>query len=266
MRLLVLRNYIEIVQVWMFPDLSTFWFATGYILLCLYIIYGGLRTLVGIAFFAFALPFYIIYVQGFTLPFSNFYHFLPVFDHSFNDVMTASQSMTLSNMGYETLLIYYPFLKNPNKAKKWGQLSLIFTTFMYLYITLLTFAFFAQDELKKEVWPTLTSFKIVKLPVVERFEFIGIANWSLIVLPSICLSLWCSGRLIKRTTKLKMKHNIIILSILVVLGCILFDKKSQIDILNEIINDLGFIIVYIYIPILLLLLWLVMKIKAKKQT
>ncbi|KQL52669.1 hypothetical protein AN964_03430 [Heyndrickxia shackletonii] len=72
--------------------------------------------------------------------------------------------------------------------------------------------------------------------------------------------------MIKRTTKLKMKHNIIILSILVVLGCILFDKKSQIDILNEIINDLGFIIVYIYIPILLLLLWLVMKIKAKKQT
>lgn len=262
----VLRNYIEIIQVWMFPDLSTFWFAAGYLLLCMYIIFGGLRTVVGIAFFSFFLPFYIIYIQGFTIQYSDFRHFLPVFDHSFNDVMAASQSMKLSNMGYETILIYYPFIKNPNKARKWGQLSLIFTTFLYLYMTFLSFAFYAQNELNKEIWPTLTAFKVVKLPVVERFEFIGVANWCLIILPSICLSLWCSGRLIKRTIKLKMKMNIFILSILVLFGCILFDKKAQIDILNNIINDMGFVIGYIYIPILFLLLCLAVKIKSKKKT
>lgn len=47
----ILRNYIEFVQVWMFPNLSNFWFAAGYLLLCIYIIHGGIRTIVGIAFF-----------------------------------------------------------------------------------------------------------------------------------------------------------------------------------------------------------------------
>jgi len=174
--------------------------------------------------------------------------------------------MSLSNMGYETILIIYPFIKNKKKVKKWCQLSLIFTTLLYLYLTFITFAYFPVDQLEKEIWPTLTSFKIVNLPVVERFEFIGIANWCLIILPSICISLWCSSKLIKRTIKFKMKYNIFLLSILVLLGCIFFETRPQISILNSLINSIGFIIGYIYIPILTVLLWLTMKIKAKKKS
>ncbi|KQL54399.1 hypothetical protein AN964_13425 [Heyndrickxia shackletonii] len=262
----VLRNYIAIVQVWMFPDLSTFWFAAGYILLCIYIVFGGIRTIIGIAFFAFVLPFYIIFIQGFTIQFSDFRHFFPVFDHSFHDVMKASESMSLSNMGYETILMFYPFIKNPSKANKWGQLSLIFTTVLFIYTSFLSFAFYSKDQLAKEVWPTLTAFKIVKLPVVERFEFIGIANWCIVILPSICISLWCASRLLKRTTKLKMKYGTLILSFLILMGCIFFDEKDKIYILNSIINSIGFIIGYIYIPILFVILSIVMKIKSNKKT
>lgn len=262
----VLRNYIEIVQVWMFPDLSTFWFAAGYLVLCIYTIYGGIRTIVGVAFFAFVLPFYIIYIQGFAIPLSDFRHFFPIFDHSLNDLLLASENMSLSNMGYETFLIFYPFIKNQNKARKWGQLALIFTTLSFLYAAFISFGFYSRNQLEKEIWPTLTTFKIVKLPVVERFEFIGIANWSLIILPSICISLWCAGRLLKRTTKIKMKYGVFILSFLILLGCIALDTRSGVTILNSIINTLGFIIGYIYIPVLFVLLSIAMKIKAKKKS
>ncbi|MBS4174365.1 GerAB/ArcD/ProY family transporter [Bacillus sp. FJAT-49736] len=263
--LTVLRNYIEIVQVWMFPDLSTFWFAISYLVLCVYIIYGGFRTIVGISFFSFILPFYIIFVQGFTLPFSDFHHFLPVFDHSINDVVNAAQQMSLANSGFETLLIYYPFLKNPKKAKKYGQISLLFTTLMYLFTTLITFAYFAQTELKREIWPTLTAYKIVKLPVVERFEYIGIANWCLTILPSSCITLWCAGRLLKRTTKIKMKYGVLLYGALILLGCIAIKTRAEIDILNALTNDFGFFMGYIYIPLLFVLLWLAIKIKSKKK-
>ncbi|RTZ54024.1 hypothetical protein EKO25_20115 [Bacillus sp. SAJ1] len=214
-------------------------------------------------FFSFVLPFYIIFIQGFTLHFADFRHFLPVFDHSLGDVMKSAENMSLANSGYETLMLFYPYIKSPNKARKWGQLSIIFTTILYLFTTFLTFAFFAQTELKKEIWPTLTAYKIVKLPVVERFEFIGIANWCLIILPSICLSIWCAGRLLKRTIKLNLKYSVPILCTLILFGCIVIKTRSEIDILNSIINDLGFFLGYIYIPILFVLLWLVTKIRSK---
>ncbi|MBB2482527.1 GerAB/ArcD/ProY family transporter [Bacillus sp. APMAM] len=177
--------------------------------------------------------------------------------------MKSAENMSLANSGYETLMLFYPYIKSPNKARKWGQLSIIFTTILYLFTTFLTFAFFAQTELKKEIWPTLTAYKIVKLPVVERFEFIGIANWCLIILPSICLSIWCAGRLLKRTIKLNLKYSVPILCTLILFGCIVIKTRSEIDILNSIINDLGFFLGYIYIPILFVLLWLVTKIRSK---
>lgn len=261
-----LRNYIEVVQVWMFSDLSTFWFAISFLLLCIYIIYGGIRVIVGIAFFSLTLTLYIIYIQGYTIPFSDFNRFFPLFDHSFNEILKSFENMSFSTIGYETLLIFYPFIKSPTKTKKWAQLALIFTITLYLFITLITFAFFPEDELKTELWPTLSAYTVVKLPVVARFEFIGIANWCLIILPSICLSLWCSSRLLKRSFTFNMKYGVFIFSTLVLLGCVALKTKEDIAILNEIINNLGFFLDYMYIPLLLVLLCLALKIKAKRKS
>ena len=68
--LTVLRSYLEVIQVWMFPTMSTFWFSLAYMLLCIYIVYGGFRTVVGIAFFCLILPSYLMLTFGLN-PFKN---------------------------------------------------------------------------------------------------------------------------------------------------------------------------------------------------
>ena len=35
----ILRSFIEVIQVWMFPDLSTFWYSLAYCILAIYIIF-----------------------------------------------------------------------------------------------------------------------------------------------------------------------------------------------------------------------------------
>ncbi|WP_432759418.1 hypothetical protein [Bacillus methanolicus] len=37
------------------------------------------------------------------------------------------------------------------------------------------------------------------MPFVERLEYIGISSCLLIILPNICVAIWISSRLIKRT-------------------------------------------------------------------
>ncbi|KQL53160.1 spore gernimation protein GerB [Heyndrickxia shackletonii] len=259
----VLRSYIEVIQVWMFPDLSTFWFSLLYLLLCIYIIFGGIRTVIGISFFSFVLPMYIIYVLGAAIPFGDFRHFLPLFNHSFNKLLEASQSMSLTYMGFETLMIYYPFIKEPKKSKKWAHLGLCYSLLFYFYMTIICFAFYGEEQLQKDIWATLTTFKIVHFLVVERFEYIGIANWCLVILPNICLSLWCATRLLKRTMKIKQKYGVWILSGIILICCPLFNNRLQINLLNAITGNTGFILNFIYIPILFLLASIVKKVKKK---
>ncbi|PKR83929.1 GerAB/ArcD/ProY family transporter [Heyndrickxia camelliae] len=259
--LTVLRTYIEVIQVWMYPDLSTFWFSLAYLLLCIYIIYGGIRTIVGITFFSFVLPFFIVYILGAAIPYGDFRHFLPLFNHSMNEIVKAAQSTTLTYLGFETIMIYYPFIKEPNKSKKWAILGGVFTTLLYLYMTIITFAFYGEEQLQKDIWATLTTFKIVRLPVVERFEYIGIANWCLIILPNVCLSLWCASRLLKRTIHIKHTYTLWFISFVVLIASPLLKKRLHIDMLNNIIGNIGFLINFIYIPIILLLVSIIKKVK-----
>jgi spore germination protein AB len=259
----VLRTYIEIIQVWMFPEFSTFWFSLGLLFVIMYIIFGGFRTVTGIAFFSTVLPSYLIFMFGFNIPFSQYENLLPVFDHKISDLVMATRDMSLTYLGYETFLFYYPYLKNPEKSKRWAHLAILSTTLIYTIVTLITFAYFSEQQLEQTVWATLTMWKIVSLPFVERFEYIGIANWCLIILPNLCLALWCASRILKRTIHLKQRKGVILVALLSLIGISFIDTRDQINMLNDITGKVGFYLNYLYIPCLLIAVLIAKKVKNK---
>lgn len=259
----VLRTYIEIIQVWMFPDLKTFWYSLGFLLVTIYIIYGGFRTVTGIAFFCTIMPSYLMFTFGSTFPFADFSHILPIFDHKLSDILKASQDMSLTYLGYETLLFYYPYIKDPEKSKKWAHLAIFTTTIIYTILIIITFSYFSEGQLAKTVWATLSMWKIVQLPFVERFEYIGIANWNLIILPNLCLAIWCSSRILKRTVNIKQKKGVFIVSFICLVSVNFFTTRDQINLLNDITGKIGFYMNYIYIPLLFAAVLIVKKVKKK---
>ncbi|QQZ10461.1 GerAB/ArcD/ProY family transporter [Heyndrickxia vini] len=261
--IIVLRTYIEIVQVWMFNDLNVFLFAMFFITLCIYIVRGGFRTVVGIAFFGVVVPSYLIILFGFTIPYSNFRHFLPILDHSAKDLIKASYQMSLTYMGYESFIIYYPFIKDKQKSKKWAHLALLSSTGLYLYTALISFGYYSEEQIQKYVWATLTTWKIVHLPVVERFEYVGIANWCLIILPNACLALWCATRLIKQTYRIPQRIGVYVVGAIALFIIPIFKSREQINLINNLLGSLGFVINFIYIPFLFICVWIVKKVKNK---
>jgi spore germination protein AB len=261
----VLRTYIEVIQVWMFPEFSTFWFSIAFLGLAIYIIYGGFRTVTGIAFFGTVLPSYLILTFGYTFPYADYHNLFPVFDHKISEFLTASKDMSLTYLGYETFLFYYPYLKNPQKSKKWAHLAILTTTVLYTILTVITFAYFSDKQLEKTVWATLSMWKIVQLPFVERFEYIGIANWNLIILPNICIAIWCASRILKRTVNLRKKKGVILVALVCVIAINLFTAREQINMLNDITGKIGFYMNYVYIPILFIVVLLMKKVKKVKK-
>jgi spore germination protein AB len=259
----VCRTYIEVVQVWMYPKMSTWFFAALFFLLVVYIVNGGIRAVAGAAFFGTVLPAYLLLTFGFTFPYSDFRNLLPVWDHSALDLLKSTRDMTLTFLGYETLLIFYPYIKDGEKSQKWAHRGLLLSTSLFTLLTLVSFAFFSEDQLQKTVWATLSMWKIVQLPFVERFEYIGIANWCLIILPNVCIALWCGSRLAKRTFQFNQRKTLIILAVICTIGTALISDRTKINMLNNITSQVGFYLNFAFTPFLLLMIVLMKKVRNK---
>ncbi|WP_339145483.1 MULTISPECIES: GerAB/ArcD/ProY family transporter [unclassified Sutcliffiella] len=261
----VLRTYIEVIQVWLFPDLSTWFFSSVFLLLVIYIITGGFRVITGVAFLGVVLPSYLFLTMIIPLDYANFRNLLPVFDHSLKDIFLSGKDMTLSMLGFETLLVFYPFLKKPGQSKKWAHLGVFITSFIYLFFALVTFSYFSEGKLEKNIWATLSIWKIIELPFVERVEYIGIANWCLIILPNVCIFLWCASRLVKRMAKIRHRTALMIITALVFILMLQFEDRKLINELNSYLGNVGFYMGYVYIPFLFLIISFVHWRRRKKE-
>lgn len=261
--LTTLRTFIEVVQVWMFQDMSTFWYAFAFCVLAIYIIFGGFRIVTGIAFFGVVLPSYLIFTFFFTFPYADLRNLLPVFDHSIKDLVKATYQMSLTYLGYEVLLFFYPFIKDPQKSKKWAHWGVLCTTILYTAITIITFSYFSEGQLQKSIWATLTIWKVVEMPFVERFEYIGIANWNIVILPNFCIALWCGSRILKRTVHLKQKYGVLLLTMIVLITINFFKTRGQINTLIDYTGKISFFLNYVYIPLLFFLVLIVKKVKKE---
>ncbi|MCJ8009391.1 GerAB/ArcD/ProY family transporter [Lederbergia wuyishanensis] len=257
----VIRSYIEILQIWLFPDLRVFWFTFIIVLLAIYVVNGGIRTVTGIAFYSIIIPFYLYFAFLFAVPYSDYSDFLPVLHHSFKDIFKATGQLAISYLGYETLLYYYPFIQNPKKSKKWAHLALLFTCFIYLYITFISFGYYSEPQLQHIIWATLSIWKIVKLSFMWRFEYIGIATWFFAILPNICIPLWCASRIMKKTFKMTQRSALIWISALLLFLVPLLQTRQQIYNFLSLINKAGIFLNFIYIPLLLVIVIIVKKVK-----
>ncbi|QOR66125.1 GerAB/ArcD/ProY family transporter [Cytobacillus suaedae] len=263
--IVVLRTFIEVIQVWLFPEFNVPVFTIYFLILTYYVISGGFRTVVGISLFSILLPSYLIFTVIFPLEYSDFGNLLPILDHSLLELANATKGMTLSMMGFEVLLVFYPFIKKPRESRKWAYLGVSYVTFIYLAYALTAFMFFSEAQLEKQIWATLSMWKIVELPFVARFEYIGIASYVLIILPNICLALWASSRGIKRIFSIKQKSALIIQMIVALLVISLLNSRQVINLANDILAELGFYFNFLYIPLLFVLLVIRTKMREKNE-
>jgi glucan phosphoethanolaminetransferase (alkaline phosphatase superfamily) len=172
--------------------------------------------------------------------------------------------MTFENLGFESVLFFYPFIKNGATSQKWGQYGVLFSTFLYLCTALVSFAYFSQGQLAHTIWPTLTMAKIIEIPFLQRFEYILIALWLLVVLPTIAVSVWCTIRGFSKTFNKPPTIFLILALIALLVFSIFFDDRETIDQLNTRLSMTGFYFIYGYIPFLFLYSLIRAKIKQKK--
>lgn len=144
-------------------------------------------------------------------------------------------------------------------------MGVFFSILLYTITAVESFAYYSQGQLKHTIWATLTLWKIVEFPFVERFEYIGISIWLFVVLPNVCIAVWCVTRALKRVYTVKQKHSLIPVLILVYVGTLFFKDRQHIDLLNSMVSRVGYYFSYFYLPLLFIMHWLALKIRRNKD-
>ena len=263
MSLVTVRSYLEIIQVWIFPEINGWIFSLLMLLLAIYVIYGGFRTVVGICFFSVTLTSYLLLTMIFPLEFANMRSLLPIFNHSIKEIAMATKDMTLTLLGFEILFVCYPFIKNPLASRKWAHFGALFTTISCLIYGVTAYVFFNEHHLEKKIWATLSMWGIVEIPIVERFEYIGIASWLLVILPNLCITLWAASRGIKRLFNVNQKVVVLMISAIVIIIAALSKSRQEITLLMDILSVTGFYFLAIYLPFLFLFTIIKRKVRSK---
>ncbi|NQX60636.1 GerAB/ArcD/ProY family transporter [Paenibacillus qinlingensis] len=245
----LIRQFIEIIQVWLFPDLATWPLALVLLFLVYYIVAGGFRVIVGICMFS-LVRYITILALFFPVAYFHFNNLTPVFDHSLNDIIQAGKEMTYPYLGVETLFFCYTFIETPKKSQKWAHLANFVSTVSYLLIIFFSILMFKPEQLSKEIWPQLTKYKFIHFPFIERFEYIGAAAQILWVIPILCFCLWASSRMCKIMFTVKQLTALPILLILVFATVCLIPDHTRIESVQTLLSGIGFYIVFVYVPFL----------------
>ncbi|WP_404329789.1 GerAB/ArcD/ProY family transporter [Mesobacillus maritimus] len=258
----LLAGLMEVIRTWMFLTLNPFFFATTYLILGIYIVNGGFRTVVGTSLFGIVVPAYLLLSFLAPIRYGDFTNLLPILDHNPVQLIKGAYNMTLTYLGYGVLLFIYPFIKEPKKSKKWVHIGLFTTTFFYTFLAVVTFAYFPIALLQKSIWATLEMWKIVKLPFIERFEYLGLANWALIILPNIAISLWVASRVVKRVYHIKQRKAVLFIAAVVLMFVLFLDSRERMNTFFDIQAKTGFTLAYLYTPFLYISLFIKKKVKA----
>ncbi|MED1561201.1 spore germination protein GerB [Alkalihalobacillus alcalophilus ATCC 27647 = CGMCC 1.3604] len=251
--IVVLRTYIEIVQIWIFPDIPIWAICFILTLLAYYMVTQGFRVVVGISFFSLIIPFFLLLAALAPLEFANFHRLLPLFDTTIKEQIEATKTMTLSYLGPEILLLAFPFIKNGVKSQKWAYFGNLYTLLIYLMITIVHYSFYSLGHIGTIIWPLISSWKIVQLPFIERFEYLGIAAWLIIITPNIALCIWAASRGLKEVFNWPHRQMLRLIALAVLFIALIFQSRQDIDQLNTFMSNLGLYFLYLYIPILFLI-------------
>ncbi|GGB62903.1 GerAB/ArcD/ProY family transporter [Fictibacillus barbaricus] len=261
----VLRNYMEVVQAWIFPEVPLWFLTTSLLMLVIYGIHSGVRGIAGIAFFSVTLSLWLLILIIYPLQHAKWTYLLPVLEADLIPLLKGVYHMTFTVIGFEILYTVYPYMKDKNKVQKYAQLAILFTTCIYTILMMVAIVYFSGAQLERTVWATLSLFKVVRLPFIERFEYVAITFWMLIILPNLILYMWAACRGMERVFTFSAKKSVWLFSSIIFIITQFVISRTQINMMNGYFAKFAFVVVFCYPLILFLAAWLKKKFTKKKE-
>ncbi|QDI92291.1 hypothetical protein EPH95_14755 [Salicibibacter halophilus] len=242
--LVILVSYVEILRVWLFPEVYHGFLSFLLLALVYLFVGGGLRMVTGVSVLSVLLAIPFLVFSRFPYGQMQLGSLLPIWDHSIMDIWLATQMMTFQFLGFEVLFMAYPFIKEAQRSQKWAHFSVILSVMVYLFSFILPVLFFHEDHLSTIIWPTIS---------LWRMEYLGVSIWFMILVPNLALGLWAASRAAKQTVKISQRRSLQGITVLIITAAFFFVTRWEIESLSSFTGNVGFYTVFVYLPLLYLI-------------
>lgn len=257
-------TYIEIIQVFIIPDSNDIILGSMLLILVIYTLFGGIHAVIGISFLFFLFSSWLFILLIEPIQQVDFLNFLPVMDREITDILRGVTKTAYTFTGFEALLFIYPFIANKEKAGRAVFLGFSWFMFLVLILTNIVVGFLSPEQLQRRIWPVLNMFKIQTSPIIERLDYIVVAEWMMVALPKIILLTWCITHIAKRLYNVSTKVSAYAIAAITLILIPFFTEHFVSQQLIDSIRYVSYGLVYIY-PLLLLPLVLIKKSVRKNQ-
>ncbi|MCM3081301.1 GerAB/ArcD/ProY family transporter [Brevibacillus invocatus] len=248
--IVIVRTYTEVIQTWMFPQIPTWLVSASVLGLALYTLLGGIRIITGYTFISVVTTLWLISFLYFPFQYARWSYLYPVLEANVPEILSGAVHMSFTIVGFEILYMVYPFVSNKEKVGAFSQSGALLTNLIYLFLMVLAITFFSKNQLMKTTWATLNLQQMVHLPFLERFEFIILSIWLIVIMPNVMLYTWSVSRGLKRMYQWQYRRTIFVVVLVIFAGVLVFLTRSQINSLNNFASQVGLYAAFIY-PILL---------------
>lgn len=122
---------------------------------------------------------FVVLLFALTLGEADFSNLRPFFASSPQELLGALDIVLFSFLGYELLLVFGSFLKEPQKATRVGPIAVFAVLLFYLVLNVAVLSNFGLEQTQHLIWPTINVFKTIQFPgaFIENVEFIVMAVW-----------------------------------------------------------------------------------------
>jgi spore germination protein len=195
-----MRAFVEVIKMHLLEKTPTEFLLALTILLGIYLIRGGLRSVVKfneVAFGVMFIPMFIVLIFLFNI--TDFTNLLPVLRNEPVNYLKAVANSSFTFGGLSIAFLAAPLLKDKEDGGKVIRRSIMFIGFFYAVIVVLTIAVLSKEQARQMLWPTIAMIRSIDLPgaFVERWEGVVMALWIIFFFTTFTNGLYFSSYIAK---------------------------------------------------------------------
>ena len=256
--------YTDTLKRWILPE------TPGWVLLLIFfilLIYGSICTIKNvISLFSFLfllipLLFLITFVV-YDDPSMDIRYLFPIGHNGGWNILKGTEDAFVSFIGYETLLIYFAFMKRSKSISvlKGAFFTIFFVTIFFMYIVIISTMMLSPEEMKITREPVLYILSAVEIRVLSRLDLIFLSFWGLVVFTTIISYSFSASIGISKLIRIKHKFAVMLSGTFALIVSIIF-YYMEITLLEEWLKYFS-LIFGVIIPIVLLLITIIFKREA----
>jgi spore germination protein AB len=186
----VAEVYAGVIQIGTLPQETKFLPLIAIFIVLLYIVNGGIKLVARFCIIAFLMTGWMVFYLQWGMTKGVFTHLLPIFDLNIKELVESSKTGYTTMLGYELILIYFPYIAQQKKALKHASIGLWITVGFYLLVCFTSVIYFTRVQLDLLRYPVLNLYKAVELTFIERIETLGVSIWVFLTLSTLAVFLW----------------------------------------------------------------------------